>query len=400
MIMSQRSLLQPSLASVVAPISARTFIADYWQQRHLATHGRRLDRILADLEGADLKRMVSACEEVIVLFRGTDQKRRSIHVGPREALELYEAGTTTLYFPLAMPTVSAWITALASDLGVTPARSQVSIFASRTGGGLESHFDTAENFTFQLKGHKRWRVSAGERVENPTMNSVAEAFATGEMSAYQFDPLPTMIPAEASTVDMRPGSMLYLPPGAWHETDAAEESLSLNLCFLGTNWLDHIALPAIRATLLRHAKWRQWPQGLFGAPAERARARTELASLLAGLPEDLAALTAECVLPPESPPRVPARGIFRRDPLVSLHVDRFAPSGKAWVRITRRRALAPLRRVEVEVGKRELPAYRWVAKREAPFRADDLRAATRLQGRALDTVLRVLLQEGAINSHC
>jgi hypothetical protein len=90
------------------------------------------------------------------------------------------------------------------------------------------------------------------------------------------------------------------------------------------------------------------------------------------------------------------RATFQRDPLVSLHVERFAPSGKAWVRLTRRRALAPLRRVEVEISKRELAAYRWLAKREAPFCADDLQAATRLQRGVLDTVLRVLLQEGAI----
>jgi 50S ribosomal protein L16 3-hydroxylase len=395
---ARNATLLPSLATIISPLDARTFLTDYWGHRHLVAHGRsdRLSELLGDLERAELPQLLAESSSVVVLFRGDDGQPRSINAGPAEALNLYHAGMT-LYFPLSRAPLRSWAQRLAVELGVSPERIQMSIFACRTGGGLECHFDANENFTVQLKGQKRWRVSDSRSVEATTSNSGTDNRAASDLHVYRFEPLPLEMPAPASEVDLQPGSVLYVPQGSWHETEASGESLSLNICVQATSWLDHVLLPALRASLLQNAKWRRWPTGMFGTAEARNAARDELAQLLEGLPQDLRDLTADCFLDNQAPRRLKPAALVRRNPLISLHIDRYTGGGRGVVRIIYRRPLMTPRQVEVELSAHQLRACSWVATYKGTFAIKELCAAAPGISKAdLNALLNVLQQERVI----
>jgi 50S ribosomal protein L16 3-hydroxylase len=350
---------------------------------------------MRDFDDFDLRKLVHECREVVVCFESTQKEFRSISARPDEALKLYEAGMT-LYFDVLRDSGRAWSGAVAEGLGLRPERLHCSVFASRTGGGLQNHFDAGEGFNLQIRGRKRWLVRANEHVAHPTINNGMAAQNPAELSAYSFDPMPACMPEGAEELEMHPGSVLYVPQGYWHETEARDESVSLNICLHHTSWLDDVLLPALRSTLMRHAKWREWPRGMFGSPAARSAARARLARLLAELPDDLRSLTADCVLPLEAPAEDP-RARYARNPLVSLHVDRYLEEDTIALRLVQRRPLAPLRQVEIQLSADLVPACRWLSTRDELFGRAELHAV--LPGCPEDEIeelLELLVRQGAL----
>jgi 50S ribosomal protein L16 3-hydroxylase len=102
--------------------------------------------------------------------------------------------------------------------------------------------------------------------------------------------------AEAEEVWLRPGSVLFLPRGYWHQTRARAGSLSLNFTFDQPCWAD-VVLPEIRRALLREERWRELAQGA-GTPGRAAAAAAErrLGELLRGLARDLDAIDAAAAI--------------------------------------------------------------------------------------------------------
>jgi 50S ribosomal protein L16 3-hydroxylase len=197
-----------------------------------------------------------------VWYRDLGGIQRGIEVAPDEALRLFEAGMT-LYFHLEQthPKMRAWRDTIAVELGVPP-NGRISIFAARKSGATSNHFDANHNFTLQLFGAKQWRVAANRFVINPTNNWVPG------QSKGDF---PARIPRSARRLEMTPGSVLYLPPGYFHETLATTDSVSLNVSFRPPTWADWIC-NALRARLMEDPRWRA---SAYGASAQTSPALTE-----------------------------------------------------------------------------------------------------------------------------
>ena len=78
-----------------------------------------------------------------------------------------------------------------------------------------------------------------------------------ELSGYLTGPLPTEFPKEHATeVILNPGSLLFLPRGMWHKTEAMSDALSLNFTYTAPTWID-ILTAALRDKLARHEEWRE-----------------------------------------------------------------------------------------------------------------------------------------------
>jgi len=114
----------------------------------------------------------------------------------------------------------------------------VKCYLSPLGAGFNQHFDAHVTTAIQLAGTKRWRYSATPAVEAPAGN----AFVDDQGEVRYNDRTPSSLDewerVEATStplaheVELRPGDVLCLPPGTWHEAKATSEcSFALNLAF-------------------------------------------------------------------------------------------------------------------------------------------------------------------------
>ena len=134
---------------------------------------------------------------------------------------------------------------------------------------------------------------------------------------------------------MSEGSMLYHPAGIWHKVECSEDSISINVSLISTNWSELIT-SSIHHHLLSVDEFRE--PIYFRNPAE---ARQKLASLLQMLPAKVAELKVNHILPHPMfyprlsivrvtrgeneglrlegvPEKFPAQSRFKKNPLAQL----------------------------------------------------------------------------------
>jgi len=73
---------------------------------------------------------------------------------------------------------------------------------------------------------------------------------------------------------LEPGSLLFVPRGVWHATEAEDDALSLNFTYTAPTWLDLLAA-ALRGRLAVSPAWRA--TATPASPAEFAALLRELA---------------------------------------------------------------------------------------------------------------------------
>jgi 50S ribosomal protein L16 3-hydroxylase len=286
-------VLVPGLASLVWPLTPEAFLHEHWQKRPLHVPGtpERLDRLTELFFGFSLEKILAAADlrRTIVQPPLSEQRLRS----PRELLPepMPEPATLTLLYELGcqlyiaasdVPGVHDWLEVLSQDLGRIAVAGRGDLYATRAGGGADTHFDQNDNFTIQLTGHKVWFYADEPYYPQPLHNS-------GALQGVPYDPTFVFEPARIDLAQLRqvvlgPGDVLYTPRGSLHGTRADEDSLSFNLSLGPQPWAD-LLLESLRPYLIRDSRLRE------GAAhdLETARARLGLLQeLVAGLrPEDL-----------------------------------------------------------------------------------------------------------------
>ena len=186
------------------------------------------------------------------------------------------------------PLLTTWLQALQADLGL-PAQTDARclVYATPDGKGTAPHFDQNINFVLQLQGTKRWRLAPNPHVENPTQRYTLGQPLDPELAAYAELPLPKEMPADAQEIVLKPGSLLFVPRGFWHSTEAEGEALALNFTFNQPTWID-LFTAALRSRLALSADWRELADGVASRdPERRADAEQMLDALLVELTEDL-----------------------------------------------------------------------------------------------------------------
>jgi hypothetical protein len=99
------------------------------------------------------------------------------------------------------------------DLRLPAGKVRCNVICAPPRKGTRKHYDAVEGLTVQLVGSKRWRVERNLNEISPTRTGVDKSS-------------PNMSDA-ALTFDLSPGSVIFLPRGWWHDTQALELSLSL-----------------------------------------------------------------------------------------------------------------------------------------------------------------------------
>jgi 50S ribosomal protein L16 3-hydroxylase len=286
------------LAVLLAGMSDEEFRRDCWPDELLVRHGA-VERFagIADLPAfASVDALLSSWPGRVRLadrFAGrlvsVDEARRLFRQGHHLALSDVERVFPGLRGPLER---LRWETGLPVN-----AHGRCLVYISPAGSGEAAHFDQNVNFILQLRGAKDWRVAPNLHVRRPTDRfTTASPSPSAELAAYCVLPLPRAMPEEARRHRLEPGSVLFLPRGYWHETQATQDSLSLNFTFDQPTWAD-VILPEIRRALLQKAHWRGLAQGARAAdPSASAAAHADLSALLRGLADDLAGVDADAAL--------------------------------------------------------------------------------------------------------
>ena len=305
-------IFTPGLDSLVWPFDRATFLRDHWQKRPLHIEGRenRLPALADIFFGFDLEKILASADltRTIVQPPLEEQRRRSRHdrlpVAMPEVktmLLLHTLGSQLYIAASGVPGVSRWVEQLSLDLGRIWPAGRGDIYATRRGGGADTHFDGNDNFTIQLQGRKLWYFSSEPTYDLPLHNS-------GDHDGVPYDPTyrfdsGRVDPAGLQEVVLGPGDMFYMPRGFLHGTRASEDSLSFNLSLDPHPWAD-VLLESLRAYLVREPRMRE----AAARNAATARARMDLFKhLVAGLcGDDLLAASREIV---------ERRRVARRNPL-------------------------------------------------------------------------------------
>jgi ribosomal protein L16 Arg81 hydroxylase len=284
---------------LLSPVGAERFFAEHWQARMalLPLAEDDLAFIRNTVGPLDPARLAGAAREGAQAWLANDFVAHSIFpINPQNAAQFQDIGATLYFVNVPVPALTE---ALADFLGAPRRKVLASLFFTPAGGGAVPHFDKNENFTIQLTGAKRWQVG-----ETPMVACAPESYTLGSSVI-----LPALAPllAEAQrpperTVDLKPGTLLYVPRGTVHHTGAGEPSWSLNLSYCPATWLE-LLQAGLQARLAASPRWRGIITGVGGDPA--ARDANRLPELLAELrallddPEEAEALARSYLGPQE-----------------------------------------------------------------------------------------------------
>ena len=184
------------------------------------------------------------------------------------------------------PLLQTWLLKIRSDLRISAQTySRCLVYARPDGKGTAPHFDQNINFVLQIHGTKIWRLAPNNHLANPLTRHTMGAKPNDELASYLNEKLPLKMPKSAQTIELKPGSMLFVPRGYWHSTEAHGEALALNFTFTAPTWID-LFTSALRSRLALSPEWRETANGVCD-PVSRHEAESYLETLLDGLKEDL-----------------------------------------------------------------------------------------------------------------
>jgi hypothetical protein len=271
------------LAALVAPLPLPAFLAQHWPDRAFAAHGSP-DRLPAALHAPELR----SVEALAAKYRGrmsfgnASASSRTVAIEHANPALLVRMGLS-LYMPdivALVPALDALLRQLERELGAPPGSARIGAFAASAGNGVSCHFDAEEVFSIQLQGEKRFHIAKAPDIEQPW----GMQFNPGDPC---FDDLYPQVPAgfpdparcDFETVEMKPGTVLFMPRGTWHYTESGEGSLSVSI-IVRTPAAFECALEALRLRLLQDARWRRPLYGAWGGAAQSAAARDQWQALM------------------------------------------------------------------------------------------------------------------------
>ncbi|MFO0579683.1 MAG: cupin domain-containing protein [Polyangia bacterium] len=236
------------------------FLSDAMDGRVLFQGGtaQRLSLLDGPLGGYDLRYLLAHGDESTIwrsggleTTRGTDSDRDAEALSPGTTIQ------THLQRKLAFG--RRFVLRVARQMQLE--RGYFSIFASRESHTV-AHYDRNYNFTIQLRGEKTWEVHSGKpAVQHPSGNLSVGSDHLATMPPHMHGESHHETNNRASTYHLRPGDMLYVPPGFCHATSCAGDSTSLNVSIEPNAWF-HV----VGGALMRHLEGQPVWRAPFGVP--------------------------------------------------------------------------------------------------------------------------------------
>ena len=288
-----------TLGALTAPHSATEFLHDYWPDRPFVAHGDPA-RLPAFLRVPELESVEALSRVYRGNLRFTSGRRyqKMLAIDQVHAISLYRMGLTVQFediAPFVAPTAPG-LRQLEGELGLPRGAARASVFSSPQTDGLSVHFDAQDLFSIQLRGTKRFRIAAVRELRYPCGTQfVPDTEPFDLLYPQAADGFPDPSSAEFTTVDMQPGSVLYLPRGHWHATESGGDSLSVSIGVYLPSAADCV-LEQLQLLLLQDPDWRRplYGGGVSGGVDEPIAER--ISRLLARLPQACAGLRIDDVV--------------------------------------------------------------------------------------------------------
>lgn len=270
------------MAALVHPFAPELFLDTMWPHtfQHFTGPAQRLGELIDAPELRDVAALVECPLDGEIRADCTRADMPSEHgLTAEQALARYRDGYTLYLTRLASVSIGRWKRMLDAALGLIPGTTQVNAFASLPGRGLSWHWDPQELFIVQVRGRKLWHVAPNDHIAWPTASGQAGAESRPEIRAQLTDPSrPVTRPTEYATIEMVPGSVLFLPRGYWHTTENLDASVHLVLQTKLLSWRDVFKYLLESVPALYGPAWRQpttalSPDHLFGEGIAQFRQR-------------------------------------------------------------------------------------------------------------------------------
>lgn len=215
-------------------------------------------RGLEDLStlGGVISLAVSSQMEVKAMLSARIEEHTEIKIGAGDMLALFDSGATLACNSLHRwhPGIRRWVALMAQSLVGTSDLGYCNLYVTPAGRGVPLHFDDHEIIVVQLAGKKVWTFAPNTNVIYPTSNS-GRVF-TDMVKRYAVGAIPKSIPQPSKKAIMLPGSVLFLPRGYWHQTDALELSISITFGFRTPCWAELLSGYLMQKLILESA-WRE-----------------------------------------------------------------------------------------------------------------------------------------------
>ncbi len=290
------------LKALLGPEVLDEFLSDYWPDRVFVAHGdrARLPEALLDQELNQFDALSRRYKGVVSFFGDA----RSGHMVPVEGIEAaapYRCGLSVYLTDVGpyFPDVDRLVRKLEFELGINEGCARAGVFASPASGGISCHYDSVDVFSIQLRGTKKFDLAPVTGLRYPW----GFQYITGNRPIDDLYPqategFPDSENVEFQTVEMRPGTVLYMPRGHWHRTEAAGDSISVSIGMEPPSAAECV-LEQLRLLLLQDPAWRKPLYGAWGAGAMRDAAIERATKLMAEIPGLASALDAEFVTAPK-----------------------------------------------------------------------------------------------------
>jgi ribosomal protein L16 Arg81 hydroxylase len=222
------------LDELLAPVTLDEFLATNWCRSPFHVSGRR-DRFVNlgfDLE--EMRRVLPTRRSDVAIkaqFADAAGRHREMPVAASQIQECFDAGMTICLGPVedVLPQMREQVAELVRASGFAGSLPFMCYWSSK-GAGFGWHYDEVGVFILQIRGSKRWWYSRSVAVECPFTAFAYSREAADEELAREGIDVGTPPGADAETVLLEPGDVLYLPAGTWHRTAAeGPESVALTM---------------------------------------------------------------------------------------------------------------------------------------------------------------------------
>jgi len=257
----QFPILQSMLGDEVLPQLIKS-----WPDKCFNAHGplNRLPEPFSDNILSSITTLTAAYQGGLLEFDSSKEKNKMYRSADGTASEVMKRGATA-YLDDVSPLLNqadTFVNALEQELNIKSGSTRLTIFLSAAGSGAPVHYDALDVISIQLVGSKKFFTSPLQQIRFPYDRQYSEGGLPFTALYPQISQgYPSCQNQRFEQVDMLPGSILFMPRGTWHYTEAEEDSMSMSIVLNPPTQVDHL-LSQLKITLLQDAAWRAPCYGL------------------------------------------------------------------------------------------------------------------------------------------
>ena len=365
------------LGALVRPTPVQEFLREYWPERVFHSHGplARLPALFSSPELLSFRALASRYQGWLGFGRGA-AGGRMLSVQQVNPMHLYEMGLSVYLPDIAsnVPGAEPFLRQLETDLGIAGGSCHITVWASPKDDGAPTHFDGEDVFSIQLTGTKRFEVARMTEYAFPVGPQFGpDAQPHDEMYPQLENGFPEAVEAEFRAVDMKPGSVLFVPRGTWHRTTAEQDSFAISIGIRPPSVMDSF-LDQLRCVLLQHPEWRRPLYGVHGNPTQRQEALARARKVLQTAPEAVQTIHPDHLAPPPEAERlrnVDRSARFQREVRTRIAFEQGDGAEILYVKFWSREA-GEQDTLKLKVPPQFSPAFRWLAESKVAFSAGEL----------------------------